>query len=115
MVSQKKLKNEFKCEPTTRLLKNMVEEVRNGEIELPLLQRDYVWKPKKIEELLDSLFNGWPIGSFYLWDSPGLQQKTIPLENHGSDFDEYDYNKFLKLRSHEMACALNEFLEIVKK
>ena len=47
MVSQKKLKDEFKCEPTTRVLKNMVEEVRNGEIELPLLQRDAVCKPQK--------------------------------------------------------------------
>lgn len=40
-----------------------------GEIRLPIMQRDYVWKPAKIIELLDSLYKGWPIGSFYVWQT----------------------------------------------
>jgi len=39
----------------------------SGEIRLPLMQRDYVWKPRKVTALLDSLYRGWPIGSFYVW------------------------------------------------
>ena len=41
----------------------------SGEIRLPLMQRDYVWKPKKVVRLLDSLYRRWPIGSFYVWQT----------------------------------------------
>jgi hypothetical protein len=33
------------------------------------MQRDYVWKPNKVVRLLDSLYRGWPIGSFYVWQT----------------------------------------------
>jgi hypothetical protein len=48
-------------------LAEMVRRFDNGSIRLPLMQRDYVWKPKKVVRLLDSLYRGWPIGSFYVW------------------------------------------------
>jgi hypothetical protein len=38
-----------------------------GEIRLPLMQRDYVWRPLKVVKLLDSLYTRWPIGCFYVW------------------------------------------------
>jgi hypothetical protein len=34
---------------------------------LPQFQRDYVWKPAKIRNLLDSLLRDFPIGGFYVW------------------------------------------------
>lgn len=37
------------------------------------MQRDYVWRPKKVVELLDSLYRGWPIGSFYVWQTTSDQ------------------------------------------
>lgn len=46
---------------------DLVERFDSGEIRLPLMQRDYVWKPKKVVRLLDSLYRRWPIGSFYVW------------------------------------------------
>jgi hypothetical protein len=46
---------------------DLVERFDSGEIRLPLMQRDYVWKPKKVVRLLDSLYRSWPIGSFYVW------------------------------------------------
>jgi hypothetical protein len=33
------------------------------------MQRDYVWKAKKVVRLLDALYRGWPIGSFYVWQT----------------------------------------------
>ena len=47
----------------------LVERFDSGEIRLPLMQRDYVWKPKKVVRLLDSLYRQWPIGSFYVWQT----------------------------------------------
>lgn len=48
---------------------DLVQRFDSGEIRLPLMQRDYVWKPKKVVRLLDSLYRGWPIGSFYVWQT----------------------------------------------
>ena len=48
---------------------DLVQRFDNGEIRLPLMQRDYVWKPRKVVELLDSLYRSWPIGSFYVWQT----------------------------------------------
>ena len=28
-----------------------------------------MWRPRKVVELLDSLYQGWPIGSFYIWQT----------------------------------------------
>jgi hypothetical protein len=46
---------------------DLVQRFDTGEIRLPLMQRDYVWRPKKVTALLDSLYRSWPIGSFYVW------------------------------------------------
>jgi hypothetical protein len=46
---------------------DLVDRFDSGEIRLPLMQRDYVWKPRKVTALLDSLYRAWPIGSFYVW------------------------------------------------
>lgn len=50
---------------------DLVERFDTGEIRLPLMQRDYVWNSKKVVRLLDSLYRGWPIGSFYVWQTSG--------------------------------------------
>lgn len=56
-------------------LLELVIEFERGEIKLPELQRAYVWKPRKVEALLDSLYKGWPVGSFYVW-RPRYAQPT---------------------------------------
>jgi len=35
---------------------------------IPDLQRPYVWSPKQVILLIDSLFKGWPFGSLLLWE-----------------------------------------------
>jgi uncharacterized protein with ParB-like and HNH nuclease domain len=47
----------------------LVQRFDTGEIRLPLMQRDYVWRAAKVVRLLDSLYRGWPIGSFYVWQT----------------------------------------------
>jgi len=57
----------MKFQTTTRSLRELVLEFSRGAILLPQFQRDYVWKPAKIRNLLDSLLKGFPVGGFYLW------------------------------------------------
>lgn len=58
-------------------LVDLVRQFETGEIVLPIMQREYVWKPRKVEALLDSLYRKYPIGSFYLW-RPSRRQPVRP-------------------------------------
>lgn len=48
---------------------NLLERIKNGEIVLPAIQRDFVWPEGKIEKLLDSVMRGYPIGIVFLWET----------------------------------------------
>lgn len=63
-------------------------------VELPTIQRGFVWKPKQVEDLWDSLLRGYPIGSFlfsrtgeklYLMD--GQQRATSIFLGYFNPFD----------------------------
>ena len=49
---------------------DLLNDVKNGRIGLPDLQRPFVWKDNKVRELLDSMMKGYPIGYIMLWSSP---------------------------------------------
>lgn len=51
-------------------------DVKNGKIGLPDLQRPFVWKDNKVRELLDSMMKGYPIGYIMLWSSPEDYENT---------------------------------------
>lgn len=44
---------------------------------LPDLQREYVWTASQVRNLLDSMYNGFPIGSFMLWESQSVNDNKI--------------------------------------
>jgi len=48
---------------------NLLERIKNGEIVLPAIQRNFVWPVSKIEKLLDSVMRGYPIGIVFLWET----------------------------------------------
>lgn len=57
-------------------LGDLLNDVRNGRIGLPDLQRPFVWKDSKVRELLDSMMKGYPIGYIMLWSSPEDYENT---------------------------------------
>lgn len=59
-------------------LYRLVEKLAAGEIVLPDIQRDYVWRGTQIPRLLDSLNKEWPVGSILLWDT-SLKIPTKPV------------------------------------
>jgi len=48
----------------------LVQRVRAGRLALPDFQRDFVWSPSRVVELLDSVARQWPIGSLLLLSGP---------------------------------------------
>ena len=49
--------------------------VKSGEIAIPEIQRPFVWEPKKVRDLLDSLYRGYPVGYLIAWRNPNVRLK----------------------------------------
>lgn len=47
----------------------ILEQIKNGEVVLPAIQRSFVWDDDKITKLLDSIARGYPIGITLLWET----------------------------------------------
>ncbi|MGA2622149.1 MAG: DUF262 domain-containing protein [Thermoguttaceae bacterium] len=60
---------EPRLEHQTFRVKQLVEDYRAGRIVIPEFQREYVWRGSKAPRLIDSLYRGFPISSFLLWQS----------------------------------------------
>jgi len=48
---------------------SLLEQIRSKEIVLPAIQRDFVWSPRKITKLCDSIMRGYPIGIILQWET----------------------------------------------
>lgn len=55
--------------------------IKNGEIGLPELQRPFVWSSVKVRDLIDSLYNGFPVGYIITWSNPGVRLKDGTVAN----------------------------------
>ena len=53
--------------------------IKQGKIGLPEMQRPFVWSTAKVRDLIDSLYNGYPIGYIVTWQNP-----TVRLKNESS-------------------------------
>lgn len=53
--------------------------VKSGEIAIPEIQRPFVWNATKVRNLLDSLYQGYPIGYLITWKNPTVRLKDGTL------------------------------------
>jgi len=51
-----------------KLLSEAIEKWIKG-LSLPIVQREFVWEPDKIKELVDSIIRDYPIGTIILWET----------------------------------------------
>lgn len=49
--------------------------VKSGEIAIPEIQRPFVWDASKVRNLLDSLYQGYPVGYLISWRNPTVKLK----------------------------------------
>ena len=47
----------------------LVDKIGRGDIKLPEMQRQYVWRKDRVRDLLDSLYRGYPSGTILTWES----------------------------------------------
>jgi len=60
---------------------NLLSDAQIGNIAIPEIQRPFVWKPTKVRDLIDSLYNNYPIGYIITWKSPDIRIKDGQTSN----------------------------------
>lgn len=98
-------------------IEQIKDKVAKGKIELPAIQRGFVWKPYQIENLWDSLLRGFPIGCFICKkNSDGVieildgQQRltSILLGLNWDDVEENTYVSHIKEIQKELKIFLDQ-------
>lgn len=57
------------------LIETILAWVKSGEIAIPEIQRPFVWDSSKVRDLMDSLYQGYPIGYLIAWKNPNVRLK----------------------------------------
>jgi hypothetical protein len=62
-----------------QLIETLLAWVKSGEIAIPEIQRPFVWDSSKVRDLMDSLYQGYPIGYVIAWRNPNVRLKDGSL------------------------------------
>ncbi len=68
-------------------IREVLNRMENKSLLLPAFQRKFVWDPERVENLMDSLMRGYPIGTFLFWE----------LDKKNYDQGEFTFYEFMKV------------------
>ncbi len=71
-----------KYEVKQTAVSQVLSDVRSDKIAIPELQRPFVWKTSQVRDLMDSLYNGYPVGYLITWQSVGAKLKGGEVAAH---------------------------------
>ena len=60
---------------TQYTINDILNYVENSQIAIPEIQRPFVWKVKEVRDLIDSLYEGYPIGYLIVWQNSKVRLK----------------------------------------
>jgi hypothetical protein len=80
--TSKKTNVSGRLETKTSFLRDIIGDIRQGEIKIPQFQRKFVWKEEQALNLLDSISNNYPVGSVLLWRT----HTKLAVERNIGDF-----------------------------
>lgn len=64
--------------------------IQRGELILPAIQREYVWKPSQVIKLFDSMMRGYPVGTFLSWRVEPETVKKFKFYGFMKDYSAFD-------------------------
>lgn len=67
--------------PTHSNYTNLLTDIERGQVKIPQFQRDFVWTMQKSAALLDSIFKGYPVGTFIFWSTKERLRSVRDLGN----------------------------------
>lgn len=93
-----------KQEASVSQLVNMIEK---GQIQLPEMQRKFVWKATKVRDLLDSLYRGYPSGTILMWEP----DETVALTSFSVNTEQQNtFKPMLLLDGQQRLTSLSSVL-----
>ena len=78
--------------PGKRSYLKLMNDLEEGDIQIPRFQRDFVWDLEKATKLLDSILKGYPVGTFTLWKIDTSSHED-PIGNYYKEIDYFDIPK----------------------
>ena len=64
-----------KYDVNQHLISTLLSWVKSGDIAIPEIQRPFVWDASKVRDLMDSLYQGYPVGYIIAWRNPTVKLK----------------------------------------
>jgi hypothetical protein len=82
-------------ETKTKRINEILEHLKKGEWQIPQFQRDFVWSPDQVKNLISSFIKSYPIGLVTIWDQPQNKPHTPgePLKlKEGTEYKHFTQN-----------------------
>ena len=78
-----------------KTIKEILDDIRHGEMYLPAIQRKYIWKDSQITRLFDSIMLEYPIGTFLFWKVKKaiINEKDYSMYEFIKNYHDRDMNK----------------------
>jgi uncharacterized protein with ParB-like and HNH nuclease domain len=71
----------------------LLNQIDNGEIVLPAIQRNFVWGENRIQTLMDSIARGYPIGIVLMWETfDDIQYRAFSKDYIGDNLPSFQDN-----------------------
>lgn len=82
--------------------------IQRGELILPAIQREYVWKPSQVIKLFDSMMRGYPVGTFLSWKVEPETVKKFKFYGFMKDYSAFDnrHNQLLDVDPTQAVTAV---------
>lgn len=72
----------------SKKISEVIDDIEDGRMLLPALQRNFVWSENKICDLFESLMHDYPIGTFLFWELKQEKMQDYVFNGFISSFDE---------------------------
>jgi hypothetical protein len=76
--------------PVSGEISQLIGDIDLGKLALPELQRPFVWQKTDVRDLFDSMYRGFPVGYFMLWNAAQVDAKLI-----GADRKQHTPTEFI--------------------
>jgi len=84
-----------RIKPTHKGITTYLDDLKNGEYQIPTFQRNVVWEKQNVKKLWDSIYKFYPLGSILVWKTKTKLQNHRQIGGHKFKFNieksEYQY------------------------
>lgn len=64
---------------SSKTVEDIIGFIKSGQIAIPEIQRPFVWKPRQVRDLIDSLYSDYPTGYLIISQNPNMRLKDGTL------------------------------------